>query len=230
MNTIQNKQKLLLILGALSTVVVVALLIQNNLITSPFAQTKNIKDVVSLDKEEFVKNQKEIFGQRESTNPKDSSAKRELSRVYYLSGDYEKAKALINEAIGLNASDPQFYVDLGRIYEAQGNIMDAEQMYKKAIELNTKEIQIENQLDTKATETRNETRVFVYNLPTPYISLAGLYLNTNQPNKAVLVLLEGIKINEKYPYFYSSLSDAYKKLGDTQKSEYYEEQFQKLIK
>ena len=81
-------------------------------------------------------------------------------------------------------------------------------------------------MDTKATETRNETRVFVYNLPTPYISLAGLYLNTNQPNKAVLVLLEGIKINEKYPYFYSSLSDAYKKLGDTQKSEYYEEQFQ----
>ena len=233
MNTIQNKQKLLLILGALATTVVIVLLVQNNIVTNLFGMTKKSGDNVTTNVKEFTEKQKEIFGQREIANPKDSSAKRELSRAYYLSGDYEKAEKLINEAIELNVSNPQFYVDLGRIYEAQGNIIGAEEVYKKAVELNTKEIQIKNQTNADGiikNETIKNAGVFVYNIPTPYTSLAGLYLNINKPNDAVSVLLDGIKTNEKYPYFYSSLSEAYKKLGDTQKSKYYEEQFQKLIK
>lgn len=223
MNIIQNKKKLLLLLGLLSTAIVIALLIQNNTVVGPFSQTNKKKNDVSVSLEKFTEKQKEIFGQREIVDPKDSNAKRELSRAYYLSGDYEKAEKLINEAIGLNAFDPQFYVDLGRIYEAQGNITGAEEMYKKAVELNTKKIETKD-------EVTKETKIFTYNIPTPYTSLAGLYLNINKPNEAVAVLLDGIKTNNKYPYFYSSLSDAYKKLGDTQKSKYYDGQFQKLIK
>ena len=232
MNIIQNKQKLLLILGALLTIIIVALLIQNNL-TDLFNQTKNTGNIVSLDKEEFIKKQKEVFGQREAINPKDSSAKRELSRAYYLSGDYEKAETLIKEAIALDGSNPQFYVDLGRIYEAKKDTTNAEKMYKKAIELNTKEIQIKNQIPKEMQikiETTKEIGNAIWGIPTPYTALAVLYLNTNKPEKSVPILLEGIKIDDKYPYFYSLLSDVYEKLGDVQKTKYYEEQFQKLVK
>lgn len=223
MDISQNKKKLLIFIVLIAVIIVVILLLQNNFAINLDTQQNKQEESITTDLKEFTDKQKEIFGQREATNPKDSSAKRELSRAYYLSRDYEKAEALIKEAIALDGSNPQFYVDFGRIYEAKKDTTNAEKMYKKAIELNTKEIEIKN-------EITKETKMSIYGIPTPYTALAGLYLSTNQLDKSAQILLEGIKVNEKYPYFYSLLSDVYEKLGDTQKSKSYEEQFQKLIK
>lgn len=215
----------------ITAIIVCTLLFQVKYIRN--IQQNNTSKDVDTSLKEFVDNQKKIFEQREALNPKDSSAKRELSRASYLSGDYEKAEKLIKEAIALNDLNPQFYVDLGKIYEAKKDIVNAEKMYNKAIELNTKEMQIKNEIPKEiqiTIETIKKSEISIWGIPTPYTALAALYLNANEPEKSVPILLEGIKVNDKYPYFYSLLSDVYEKLEDTQKSKFYKEQFEKLVK
>ena len=135
MDTIQNKKKTLTFVFLIVVFVVVIILVQNIINTNSKIQQKETEKNTSVSMKEFAEKQKEVFGQREAVNPKDSSVKRELSLSYYLLGDYKKAEALIKEAIALDDSNPQFYVDFGHIYEAKMDFVKAEEQYKKAVDL-----------------------------------------------------------------------------------------------
>ncbi len=264
MEPIQNKKKIFKTIFLIVVFVILIILVRAIINVNSKIQQNKIGDNVSAETKEFAEKQKEIFGKKEMVDPKDSIAKRELSLASYLLGDYKKAEKLINEAITIDGSNPQFYVDLGRIYETKNDTVNAEKMYKKAIDLVKKASEINvvskstqnilyievsdfikkvsetsvipeqpkdiSKEPTQPSQSEDLQKNAINIIPTPFTSLAQLYINQKKDIEAIKVLEEGIIYVSKYPDFYSLLSDIYKKLGDTQKSEYYEEQFQMLIK
>lgn len=167
-----------------------------------------------------------------SKNPQDAETKRGLSRAYYLSSDFGQAQKFIQEAISLDSTNPQYYVDLGNIYEAQNNVIQAETAYQQALSLNTQEVTDLMVRNAPAEQRSLLEKLYppkIYNLPTPYSALANLYLNyLNNTQKAISILLEGIRVVPHYTDFYSMLSSMYEKIGDIQNAQKYKEKFNQL--
>jgi len=203
--------------------------------------SKNLPANISIDSYQKEQAQKLISELKDKllTDPQNLYLKRDLSRAYYLIGELDNAEQIIKEIMSISNQDLQLYVDSGRIYEARGDFVKAEEQYKKAIDLMKKEnesivaSEVSQNIpkDFVLPKQNENTKENIVNFtPTPFTSLAQLYINQKKNIEAIDVLNSGIKIIPSYPDFYLKLSEIYAKTGDITKSKYYEEQFQKLVK
>jgi len=195
--------------------------------------SKNKNFIVDTATQERAQEQISDLENKLTSDPQNIELKRNLSRAYYLAGDLSDAQQLLQGIITASTTDPQYYVDLGRVYEAQGDYAQAEVAYKKAIAFNTQEIEsplLQNVPPALKESLKNNFAPTIYNFPTPYSALGNLYLvYLNDPNKAISVLLEGIKVVPKYPDFHFMLSEAYRKTGDFVNADKYQKLFETLI-
>jgi tetratricopeptide (TPR) repeat protein len=216
----------------LSVVVIFAALI---VLFVYYYEPKSIPEGFLVDSElrnEITQRIPELKSKVES-DPSNPDFKRDLSRAYYLTGDFSASEKLIQESINLNPENPQYYVDLGLLYEVKKDYVKAEEVYRKAVELNTKEIEnpgLKNVPPELHDKLKEDFPSSVYLLPTPYLRLGDLYLTKlDKIDEAISVLEEGIKIAPDYPDFYYVLSTVYAKKGDAAKAGEYMQKFNDLI-
>lgn len=90
------------------------------------AEYQNLKDTVNFAK---------TLAEGAKLFPKDPYFIQTLINIYINSGEYDKAIAYLNEAIGQDPANAQLYDVKGRLIEQQKKYDDALSMYKKAIEI-----------------------------------------------------------------------------------------------
>lgn len=213
----------ILILGILITVGALFINKKANQNSSVMQEARDKNDA----EQQIAKLTKEV-----NEGTKDTEAKRNLARAYYLVGDINNSEKFIKEALAVNEKLPQYYVDLGLIYQSKGDLAGAEEQFKKAIELNTKEYPDPILADFPTSKQEELSKRFppiVYKLPSPYTQLARLYMSQNRIAEAISILQVGTTVLPNYPDFYLMLSELYKDIN-TDKSSAYRRQFEQLLK
>jgi len=187
----------------------------------------NNQDIKKDAEQQIAKLTEEING-----GTKDTEAKRNLARAYYLVGDIESSEKFIKEAMAVNEKAPQYYVDMGLIYQTRGDISAAEEQFKKAVELNTVAYPDPILADfppEKREELSKRFPPMVYKLPSPYTQLARLYIDQGKNDEAISVLEKGTSVLPTYPDFYLMLSELYRD-KDIEKAGIYRKQFEGMLK
>lgn len=111
-----------------------------------------------------------------------------LGRTKYSESQFPQAIEAFAECLKLQPHNPQAENNVGLSYEALGRPDQAVQAFENAI----------------AWDTENATKD-----PGPFIELAHLYLNRNQPEKAVPYLTQSIDISPKVSKAHEELGRAY---------------------
>jgi Tfp pilus assembly protein PilF len=121
-------------------------------------------------------------------DPRDPQAWYYLGRTKYSESQFPQAIEAFAECLKLEPHNPQAENNVGLSYEALGQHDQAVQAFENAI----------------AWEAENTAKD-----PEPFIELAHLYLNQNQPEKAVLYLTQSIDISPKVSKAHKELGRAY---------------------
>jgi tetratricopeptide (TPR) repeat protein len=121
-------------------------------------------------------------------DPRDPQAWYYLGRTKYSESQFPPAIEAFAECLKLEPHNPQAENNVGLSYEALGQRDQAVQAFENAI----------------AWEAENTAKD-----PEPFIELAHLYLNQNQPEKAVLYLTQSIDISPKVSKAHKELGRAY---------------------
>jgi tetratricopeptide (TPR) repeat protein len=120
-----------------------------------------------------------------------------LGRTKYNENRFEEAVAAFQQCLKLDGKHVKAEDNLGLSYQALGRRDDALQAYRNAIDWQTD------------TATKN---------PGPFINMGGLFLETNQPEKAVEYLRKAIEIAPDEAKAHQQLGKAYFNLNELPKA------------
>lgn len=126
-----------------------------------------------------------------------------MGNIYFFQGNYERSKEIFLDMLSTDPKDAQTHYNLGCVYYRQRFLDLAESEWQKAIDLDRKKLKW--QADEDSSEKEMSYTVTVRKKSVSFIartSLGRLYLEKNQPGKAVAVLEEAIKLkpNDAEPY------------------------------
>jgi Tfp pilus assembly protein PilF len=155
-----------------------------------------------------------------------------LGVIYKQKGEYAKAAEYFEQGLLINKRYAPFYYNLGDIQYQVGKHEDAVRYFQKALGFTSgyyMRLDIMTSLGIAYSEMGNNREALnafkktVSHYPTeiyPRSNLARQYLMMGDPDSAIRVLEEALKIKEA-PHLYHKLSAAYKLKGEIKKSKYY---------
>ncbi len=141
------------------------------------------------EKQEKLQLASDYYAQATQLSPNKAHLYNEWALVYYLMGDYDKAREKLEKSLSLDALYDQTYLLLGQLYTQTGDWANAEEVYRKAVDLN----------------------------PTAVESLSMLGYVLDQQGKITEAITQNLRVLELAPQDYISirnLSVLYNKLGD----------------
>jgi len=137
-----------------------------------------------------------FFNAALKTDPKNKRYRYDLARIYMNGKKYPDAMNLYREILDREPASLEAMSAIGMIYGIEGRDSLSEKMYMAAI----------------ATDS---TSVIAYE------NLAGLYLKTNRPDRAVAMLEKCIGIAPREPRLYEDMRILYTRTGDPAKAKLY---------
>ena len=143
----------------------------------------------AAEKQEKLQLAADYYAQATQLSPNKAHLYNEWALVYYLMGDYDKAREKLAKSLSLDALYDQTYLLLGQLYTQSGDWANAEEVYRKAVELN----------------------------PTAVESLSMLGYVLDQQGKTAEAIAQNLRVVELVPQDYISirnLSVLYNKAGD----------------
>ena len=140
----------------------------------------------------------EVYLEILKLNPDDVKSWNSLALNYYYLDLYSEAEKSIQKSISLDSSSAENYHILGLILEKNERFFDAIENYLQAIKQDPK---------------------FIY----PYNSLGGLYIETNQTERAVEIFHKALEVSSpsNQVQAFDNLGKAYQSLDDRKKSAFY---------
>jgi tetratricopeptide (TPR) repeat protein len=141
---------------------------------------------------------------------------------YVLLGDYVDADKWLTRSLQWNPKDSEGWYYLGRAKYSENRFAEAVAAFKHCLRLDEKNAKAEDNLGLSyAGLGRNDEAAAAYETaiawqsgsltkdPEPFIDLGSLYLDLNQPDKAIPFLLQSIQISSQISRAHEQLGRAY---------------------
>jgi tetratricopeptide (TPR) repeat protein len=141
---------------------------------------------------------------------------------YVLLGDYLDADKWLTRSLQWNPKDSESWYYLGRAKYNENRFAEAVAAFKHCLKLDEKNAKAEDNLGLSyAGLGRNDDAVAAYETaigwqsgsltkdPEPFIDLGSLYLDLNQPDKAIPFLLQSVQISSQISRAHEQLGRAY---------------------
>lgn len=149
-----------------------------------------------------------------------------MGNIYFFQGNYERSKEEFLDMLSTDPKDANTHYNLGCVYYHQKLSELAESEWKKAIDLDQKKLNRKD--DEDSSEEEMSYTVTVRKKSVSFFartSLGKLYLEQNQPEKAVAVLEEAIKLKPRVAEPYLDLARACHCVGLDEKTHSYLERY-----
>ncbi len=128
----------------------------------------------------------DYYAQATQLSPNKAHLYNEWALVYYLMGDYDKAREKLETSLSLDALYDQTYLLLGQLHTQTGDWAAAEEMYRKAAELNPNAVETLSMLGYVLDQQGKITEAIAQNLrvlelaPRDYITIRNLSVLYNK--------------------------------------------------
>lgn len=144
-----------------------------------------------------------------------------MGNIYFFQGNYEQSKEEFLNMLASNPNDVNTHYNLGCVYYHQNFFQLAESEWKKAIALDQEKLKKKD--DEDSSEEKMSYTVTVRKKSVPFFvrtSLGKLYLEQNQPEKAIALLEEATRLKPRAAEPYLDLARAYFWVGQDEKTHF----------
>lgn len=151
---------------------------------------------------------------------------------YVLLGDFMDADKWLTRSLQWDPKDSEGWYYLGRAKYNENRFAEAVNAFDQCLELDAHNAKAEDNLGLSyAGLGRNEDAIAAYEIaiawqsqtlnrdPEPFIDLGNLYLDLNQPEKAISALLQSIRISSQISRAHEQLGRAYLLVGQLPKAQ-----------
>ncbi len=145
-----------------------------------------------------------------------------LGVIALQSGKYEDAVNLINKAITVNSSDPNFHSNCGDAWRAMGRLNEAVDSYQKAIRLKPDFYQAHNNLGNAYQQSGKLTEAFSRyqravelnaDYPLAHFNLGNIFLEKGASDEAIACYQTALRLNPLFHEVYANLGIALQNTG-----------------